>query len=239
MAKFTEQYQRLWEHIKGEKKAHETAVGGDFDVVGTLELNLLKHAGLEPHHSLVDIGCGSGRLACKLANYSKGSYVGIDILPSLLDHARERAGRPDWVFKETDGQSIPMPDDSVDFISSFSVFTHITHEQTWQYILESKRVLKPGGKLVCSFLEFRIRSHWWVFNNTFCDKEPRKMLNQFLSRDAFEAFAYNSKLEVASFFDGDKPHIPIDKELIWDNGVKMSGMGNLGQSICILRKPNK
>lgn len=239
MGKFKAQYDALWQRISKSKTSHQQAVGGDFAVVGLLEANLLKTAGLQPHHRLIDVGCGSGRLATQLTDYLKesGSYLGTDILPSLLEHAKANAGRPDWTFEQTNGQVIPSGDESADMVCFFSVMTHITHEETWQYILESKRVLRPGGLLVCSFLEFRIRSHWWIFKNTFADKSPEKILNQFLSRDAFEAFAFNAALDIVSFHDGDKPHIPIQEEIVWENGVRMTGLANLGQSVCVLRKP--
>jgi ubiquinone/menaquinone biosynthesis C-methylase UbiE len=239
MGKYLDQYRHLWKKIQGEESSHAQAVGGDFDTVGLLEFNLLKQAGLQPDHRVVDVGCGSGRLASKLANYltPQGGYVGTDILPNLLDHARSLCRRPEWEFIQTNGQEIPVGDNWADVICYFSVMTHITHEETWQYILESKRALKPGGVLVCSFLEFRIRSHWWIFKNTFADKSPEKILNQFLSRDAFEAFAFNASLDVVGFQDGDKPSIPIEREIVWENGVRMSEFANLGQSICILRKP--
>ena len=239
MGKFKQQYDAFWKSLSGSgtEKTHEKAVGGDFEIVGTLEFNLLKSAGATPDSKIIDVGCGSGRLASKLAPWSCAPYLGTDILPSLLDHARGLCNRPDWEFKQTDGQTIPAPNEWADLVCFFSVLTHITHEESWQYILESKRELKPGGLLVCSFLEFRIRSHWWVFKNTFADKLPDRILNQFLSRDAFEAFAFNAALDVVSFHDGDKPHIPIEEDIVWENGVRMSGLANLGQSVCILRKP--
>jgi ubiquinone/menaquinone biosynthesis C-methylase UbiE len=185
---------------------------------------------------VIDVGCGSGRLAAWLAGYlnTPGHYMGTDILPSLLQHARAVSNRSDWSFEQTNGHAIPAADESTDFVCLFSVTTHM---ETWQYILESKRVLKPGGLLVCSFLEFRIRNHWWIFKNTFADKSPDNILNQFLSRDALEAFAFNAALDVEASHDGDKPHIPIEDEIIWENGVRMSKLANLGQSVCILRKP--
>jgi ubiquinone/menaquinone biosynthesis C-methylase UbiE len=154
-----------------------------------------------------------------------------------LEHARARCRRPDFRFLATDGERIPVEDDWADYVCFFSVMTHITHEETWRYILESKRVLKPGGHLVCSFLEFRIRSHWWIFKNTYADRSPDKILNQFLSRDALEAFAFNAALDVVSFHDGDQPLIPIEGEIVWENGVRMRDRANLGQSWCVLRKP--
>lgn len=247
MKPFQKQYQSLWARLQGTTNSHQQAVGGDFETVGLLEFNLLRTLGLEPRHRLIDVGCGSGRLAAHLASFldrpdasegeARGGYLGTDILPDLLEHAQGLCARPDWEFRLTDGQKIPAPDECADFVCFFSVLTHITHEETWRYVLEAKRVLRPGGLLVCSFLEFRIRSHWWIFKNTFADSNPNKILNQFLSRDAFEAFAFNAALDVEGFHDGDQPHILLEREIVWENGVRMAGLGNLGQSICILRKP--
>lgn len=237
MGKFTDQYRTLWESLTGKARAVEQAVGGDFETVGVLEFALLKSLGLKPEDSIVDVGCGSGRLAKQLAGWLTGRYLGTDILQPLLDHAQAITARDDWRFVRTDGESIPAEDECADFVCFFSVMTHITHEDTWRYLLEAKRVLKPGGKLICSFLEFRIRGCWAVFREDVKDRSPNKVLNQFLSRDAFEAFAFNAGLQISRFFDGDKPHIPITADLVFENGHRVSGMGNLGQSICVIEKP--
>lgn len=239
MGEYQRQYDLLWERLRGSDSSFHQAVGGDFVTVGLLEFSLLKSLGLRPDHRVIDVGCGSGRLAAWLAGYlaaASEGYLGTDILPPLLAHARDISRRPDWRFELTDGQSVPAADASADFVCFFSVMTHLTHEETWQYILEARRVLRPGGLLVASFLEFRIRGHWPIFWNTFVDKSPDKILNQFLSRDAFEAFALNAALDVVSFHDGDRPHIPIEEEVVWENGIRMSGLANLGQSVCVLRK---
>jgi ubiquinone/menaquinone biosynthesis C-methylase UbiE len=231
------QYEHLWDSLRDKNDAHEAAVGGDFETVGKLEFALLRQLGLQPHWSVVDVGCGSGRLSRQLSSWLSGPYLGTDILSPLLDHARAICGRPDWDFVKTDGQVISWPDDKADLVCFFSVFTHIPHEDTWRYVLEAKRVLRPGGLLVCSFLEFKIRSHWAIFRDDVRDRSPEKIMNQFLSRDAFEAFAYNAGLELAAFFDGDKPHIPIEGELVFESGHRVAMMGNLGQSVCVIRKP--
>ena len=38
-------------------------------------------------------------------------------------------------------------------ILAFSVFTHLLHEESFIYLEDFKRVLKPGGSVVFSFLE--------------------------------------------------------------------------------------
>ena len=70
-----------------EHRAMSLAVGGDFETVGVLEYCLLLQEGLKPEHTLVDVGCGSGRLAYQMKDYLKGTYVGIDVVPELLRYA--------------------------------------------------------------------------------------------------------------------------------------------------------
>jgi SAM-dependent methyltransferase len=234
---FKSQYDDLWQRLRGDDRAHEKAVGGDFKAMGVLEFQILKLFGLRQESSIVDVGCGSGRLAVQLSKWLTGNYLGTDIMPELLEHARALCKRTDWEFKATAGQDIPANDNSADIVCFFSVFTHITHEETWQYIQEAARVLRPGGRLICSFLEFHIYSHWAIFDATFKDKSPNKILNQFLGRDAFQTFAHHAGLQVETFLDGDKPNIPIDSDLVFENGIRVSKMAFLGQSVCVMVKP--
>ncbi len=236
MSNFKKQYEHLWETIEGDENAHKKAVGGDFEAVGHLEFQLLRSVGLQQDSSVVDVGCGSGRLASQLAPWLKGPYLGTDILGSLLDYARELCGRTDWRFVQTNGFDIPAADSSADFVVFFSVLTHLSHEDSWKYVLESHRVLRPGGKLIATFLEFAIYSHWTVFENTVKDAAPEKILNQFLSRDALASFAEHGGFAIEGFLDGDKANIPIERDLVWESGVRMTGMGGLGLSTCTLVK---
>jgi ubiquinone/menaquinone biosynthesis C-methylase UbiE len=236
MSNFKKQYDHLWGNISKDENAHKDAVGGDFEAVGHLEFQLLRSIGLKKESSIIDVGCGSGRLASQLAPWLTGPYLGTDILGSLLDYARDLCRRDDWRFVETNGFDIPAPDNSADFAVFFSVFTHLTHEDSWKYVLESQRVLRGGGKLVITFLEFAIYSHWTVFENTVKDKAPEKILNQFLSRDALASFAEHGGFAIESYLDGDKANIPIEREVVWESGVRMTGMGGLGQSTCVMVK---
>ncbi len=66
--------------------------------------------------------------------------------------------------------------------------------------------------------------------------EPGGPLTQFVDRDGLTAWASHSGLGVESFFDGDKGHFPIPEEVKWENGTVMKSLGNLGQSVAVLRK---
>lgn len=217
-----------------ESRAMSLAVGGDYEAVGALEFCLLKQLGLQAQHTVIDAGCGSGRLATQLKDYLTGKYIGLDVVPELFKYAERACARKDWKFYQAPGTNIPEPDASADFVTFFSVFTHLQHEETYRYLADAKRVLKPGGKIVFSFLEFRLPTHWFIFENSVKDERPDKVLNQFMDRDMIAAFAQALGLRVLEIQEGHLPHIQLDRVIRWDDGREMVGIGNLGQSVCVL-----
>jgi SAM-dependent methyltransferase len=236
---YFDRYLRHLAKLKGvmnESRAFEAAVGGDFATVGKLELAVLKKFGFHGASNVVDVGCGSGRLAAQLAAFPAVSYLGTDVVPDLLDYARKLVKRADWRFVATDGIQIPDTDNSADFITFFSVFTHLTHEDCYRYLKEAKRVLRPGGKILVSFLEFRIPSHWEIFRQSLEHRRKGDPMNIFMDRDGLNAWVNDLGLELMEIVDGDKPEIPIEEEIVWESGRKVSGATNLGQSLAVLTK---
>lgn len=146
-----------WVH--GATKGEERAVGGDFEVIGRLQADLLREYGLKDDSALVDIGCGVGRLACALAPQLKLHYIGLDVSPTLLASARTRSARQDWRFEQVASPTIPAPDASQDMVCAFSVFTHIPDVESIAYLSEARRVLKPNGVVVFSFLDPDVAHH--------------------------------------------------------------------------------
>jgi SAM-dependent methyltransferase len=126
--------------------------------------------GLEPHHRVLDIGCGIGRMAAGLSCYldpASGRYVGFDPVAQGIDWCRAAfAAYPHFRFEAIDvfnehyhqdgallatQYRFPAEDSSIDFAIATSVFTHLYFEEIWAYLKESARVLKPGGRLFSTF----------------------------------------------------------------------------------------
>jgi SAM-dependent methyltransferase len=214
----------------------QQAIGGQFEAFGILEREILIQYGLGQDDYVIDVGCGSGRLAKPLSQYLSGKYLGIDIVPDLCDYARQLVGRPDWRFEVADGLTIPEVDEVADVVCFFSVFTHLLHEHSYRYLQEAKRVLKPGGKIIFSFLEFAIPAHWAVFEAMVTHNDESSLLNVFMSRDGIAAWASHLDLHVEAIHDGDKPHTPLPHPIILEDGSVMKDQGNLGQSLCVLVK---
>lgn len=219
-------------------EAMAQAVGGGFEAFGVIESALLRFYGLRPEHSLVDVGCGSGRLAIPLSRTHTGAYLGTDLVPALLSYAKERCVRPDWRFEAVDGTTIPAADASADMVCFFSVFTHLLHEQSYVYLEEARRVLKPGGKIVFSFLEFAEAGHWPEFVNTLADARNggEHPLNVFIERPAIQAWARHLGLAIDDIRDGPDHFIPLDAPLTLPSGIVLTERANLGQSVCVLSK---
>ena len=92
--------------------------------------------------SALEIGCGAGRILRPMAR-DFGRVVGIDVSGEMIAKARDIV---DAELLETDGEHIPLEDNSIDFVFSYLVFQHIKN-----YVLvennfkDVARILKPGG----------------------------------------------------------------------------------------------
>jgi SAM-dependent methyltransferase len=102
---------------------------------------------VEPTDTVLDIGCGVGRLTRPLASRASHAY-GIDISAEMLERAqRHHADLRNVEWLHGDGRTLqPVSDTSIDVCVSHVVFQHIPDPQiTMGYVREMGRVLKAGG----------------------------------------------------------------------------------------------
>jgi ubiquinone/menaquinone biosynthesis C-methylase UbiE len=218
-------------------EAARRAVGGEFDAFGQLLRAALIHHGLKPSDYLIDVGCGSGRLAKPLSEYLTAKYLGIDVVPDLLAFARKLVARPDWRFELASGLSIPENDQQADMVCFLSVVTHLLHEESFVYLREAKRVLKPGGKIVMSFLDFRVPEHWGTFEDNLRDiGVGAQPMNVFMCPDMLREWAKRLELEVETIKDGTEPYIPLPAPITFENGAVVKDHAAFGQSVCVFVK---
>lgn len=97
--------------------------------------------------SIVEIGCGVGRLTRVLAQRAE-AVVAVDVSPEMLARAQRLSpglGNVRWLLG--DGESLAgVPDASADGVFSHVVFQHIPDPAvTLGYVAEMGRVLRPGG----------------------------------------------------------------------------------------------
>jgi ubiquinone/menaquinone biosynthesis C-methylase UbiE len=103
---------------------------------------------LPPAPALVaDLGCGTGSLACLLAE--EGHQVrGIDLAPRMVEAARAKAVRAgvEISFQVGDAAAPPWPDASVDVVLARHVLWALGDPHA--AVARWARLLRPGGRLV-------------------------------------------------------------------------------------------
>lgn len=200
---------------------------------GRLEAALLAQYGLHGCRMLVDVGCGSGRLALSLPDSFTGEYLGTDISEPLLNHLSKMRNDPRFRFVRVDGLTIPLADGAADMVSMFSLLTHLRHEDSFLYLRDTRRILRSGGTVVFSFLDFSQRHHWSIFHSTVTAVEVGELhhINQFMSRDLVTAWAEMLEFDVVNIHDGGDEYITCTEP---DGTTRL---GSLGQSVAVWRKP--
>ena len=97
----------------------------------------------KPVESVLDVGCGTGDF-CLLFDPARTRYLGIDISANMIAECRRLF--PSQQFKVADGDSIDVPDESVDLVLSIGVLEYLADPVS--HLKELARVTKPGGNMV-------------------------------------------------------------------------------------------
>ena len=123
---------------------------GDFARVGlTIQIvseYLCEAAEVLPNERVLDVACGAGNTALAAARrFAK--VTGLDYVPALLEHGRERA-KAELVevdYVEGDAQALPFDDASFDCVmSTFGVMFAPDQERAARELM---RVCRPGGRI--------------------------------------------------------------------------------------------
>jgi SAM-dependent methyltransferase len=94
--------------------------------------------------SALDVGCGDGLLACRLAERCR-DVTGVDRDHAMIARARERArDLRNVAFIDAEFLAFPFEDDSFDFIASNTAIHHMNFEAA---LMAMTRLLRPGGRL--------------------------------------------------------------------------------------------
>jgi SAM-dependent methyltransferase len=121
-------------------------------------------AGVTPNDTILDVGCGPGRLTWELVTFlsPSGTYHGIEVQRDLVEDLERRFGRmPNFHFHHADLANseyngggaanaetyrFPLEDASIDLVVLRSIVTHLVPAEVDNYLSEIARVLRPGGR---------------------------------------------------------------------------------------------
>jgi hypothetical protein len=143
-----------------EAHGHRKYVGGRWEEIGQLQLDMLKDQGLRPQHCLLDIACGSFRLGVKAIDYlDTGNYLGIEKEGTLVELGIEheiggerlQAKKPELIISaDFEFQRLTK---QPDFVIAQSLFTHLTPELINLCFAKLRHNMKPTTRFFATFFE--------------------------------------------------------------------------------------
>jgi ubiquinone/menaquinone biosynthesis C-methylase UbiE len=211
--------------------------GSDPILTGFYELEAMRIFAQLDGASVVDIGCGIGRLTRHLLLEKIDTYVGLDIIPEILQPAIDMsAGDPRFSFDLAQDCKIPCVDESATLVVAFSVLTHLLDEEIYDYFVETRRVLKPEGAAIFSFFDFNNSVHQEMFfKHAAQHRAGHGDILKFTTKDVLSIFAARSKFNQVEFIEGqhDIPLTKLPSTLL--DVTRMAPTFNFTQSLCILR----
>jgi len=181
---------KLWEKLAKENSKYyiyssngRNITDEEFEISGRIDYRtyILEDDLIDKSGTILDIGCGIGRIT-DFMSLDFNRVIGIDISGEMIRQARIRLeDRPNIEFFETNGELIPIKNNSIDVAFSYLVHQHIkTNEMVENNFKEVNRVLKPGG-----LFKVRIRTDvvksmdsWWAGVNYSIDN-IKKLTNGF------------------------------------------------------------
>lgn len=111
----------------------------------------LGHVRIEPHYTILDVGCGGGRTLCKLAGVAaQGKAYGVDHSEESV--ATSKRTNAHWIAMDCvevqhgSVSQLPFPEGMFDLVTAIE--THFWWPNLPTDMREVFRVLKSGGKLI-------------------------------------------------------------------------------------------
>jgi len=120
--------------------------------------------GIKPSQSILDLGSGTGRNDCLMAEKvgAQGRIVGLDISDEMLSRARKRCGKYPYVTFEEQRIELSLPyKEEFDKVFISFVLHGFEDDQKLGIIHGALQALKPGGAFhILDYSEFDLERVW-------------------------------------------------------------------------------
>ena len=170
------------------------------------------------YETILEVGCGTGILAGKLAEKYPGSkIIGLDIAPGMINYSSAKIKHSNVSFIEGDGEALPFPDQKFDLVISSAALQWMAPEKA---VSEASRVLKPGGRFIFSTFGPATLSELkkaGLSVNSFPGKEDFKiLLNKYFNkadiRSEIDLIDYESPIEAFRYLKNIGANVLIERK---------------------------
>ncbi len=121
------------------------------------EINFISSR-IKPDDSVLELGCGYGRIVFKLAGNLK-SITGIDISTDNIEYANKLNKNPNSMFKKMDALQLEFEDNTFDRVICLQNGICAFNTDKEKLVQEALRVTKPKGKIFFSTYSEKFWTH--------------------------------------------------------------------------------
>jgi ubiquinone/menaquinone biosynthesis C-methylase UbiE len=163
-------YKSVWDELSTSEEHAVLNISGQTEDLALLECSevnrrwLAETVGLRREDTILDVGCGVGRMAQVLAPACR-EWIGADVSPNMLSYARNRTAAFNNVrLVEISGYDLaPIADASIDLAYCMVVFCHLNVYDRYNYVRECYRVLRPAGRIFIDNFSISAPRGWETF----------------------------------------------------------------------------
>lgn len=116
-----------------------------------LARRVLAASAMADGETLLDVGAGTASLlVLAKRRFARSRVVGVEPDAAILARARAKVGRAGLAVEllHAGAEALPLPDASVDLVTSSLVFHHLPTPAKREAVAEVARVLKPNGRFL-------------------------------------------------------------------------------------------
>jgi len=145
---------------------------------------------------ILDIGCGTGYLARRLAEkFSKAEVIGMDIAPGMIEVAKQKNDLKNLTFETGDGESLSFPKHFFELVVSNASLQWMDARKVFKAVIE---VLKPKGHFIFNTFGpqtlFELKESGFQVNRFISVEEIKELIGIRFSIDKLD-----SKMAVQKF----------------------------------------
>lgn len=202
--------------------------------------------------TLLDFGCGWGRITQAAYRYfDPRRIIAADVQKNALGIC-ENTGLNAKLILINNQEALDLPDNSLDFVFSYSVFSHLSEKLHKKWLKELHRVLVPGGCLALTTRAENMIRHAMALSEKGKDtltSQQAKIVEAFshpeimISELEKGSYVFRSYKEVAKNLDADYGEAFIPEKYVARNWVGMfpnyvyyQPNGAVDQAVVIARK---
>jgi SAM-dependent methyltransferase len=145
-------------HLRHRIGEGEDFIGAGAQLVSLILTYIGKFKPLHQCETILDWGCGCGRVIAQLAQFvPPGRLYGIDIDSEAIEWDKQNIPGPHFTRIDPYPPT-PYPDAAFDLIYGISVMTHLDEETQFRWLYELQRISRPGAIIALTVIGRNLRA---------------------------------------------------------------------------------